>query len=175
MNDATTSLPLRSWAALLSMAALTAPVWASEGRNMPQRVLPAYQQECAACHVAYPPGVLPGVSWQRIMNGLQHHYGTDASLDEASVKQINAWLQANAGTYKRVERTPPPEDRITRSPWFERKHRNLDAAVWKTPSIKSAANCAACHSGADQGRFDDDNLRWPVGLDARYRRYWNND
>lgn len=175
MNDTRPILRWRTWAAALTVVALATPALASEGRNMPQRVLPVYLQECAACHVAYPPGLLPSVSWQRIMGGLQHHYGTDASLDEVSVKQISAWLQANAGTYKRVERTPPPDDRITRSPWFERKHRGLDAAAWKTPSIKSAANCAACHSGAEQGRFDDDNLRWPAGLDTRYRRYWNND
>jgi len=139
---------------------------------MPRNVPQAYTQECAACHTAYPPGMLPARSWQRIMSGLDKHYGTDASLDAATVSQLSQWLQTHAGTYKRVNEEPP-QDRITRSAWFERKHRNIDAAVWKHASVKSAANCAACHTGASQGLFDDDNLRFPPGLDARLRRGWN--
>ena len=47
-------------------------------------LLPKYQQECAACHVAYPPGMLPKTSWQHLMDNLPRHYGTDASLDPAT-------------------------------------------------------------------------------------------
>ena len=144
---------------------------ADSDRMMPRQVLPAYTQECAACHTAYPPGMLPAPSWQRIMGGLQDHYGTDASLDPATVKQLSVWLQTHAGTYKRV-REAPPDDRITRSAWFVRKHDDIAPAVWKLPSVKSAANCAACHSRAAQGDFDADNLTMPAGLDARMRRAW---
>ena len=50
-------------------------------------VPPTYQQtECASCHLAYPAGLLPAASWQRLMNNLPRHFGTDASLDPASVK-----------------------------------------------------------------------------------------
>lgn len=145
---------------------------ADGGRLMPLKVPPAYTQECGACHTAYPPGLLPAASWQRLMGGLDRHYGTDASLDAQTVQQLHAWLQAHAGTYKRVAEEPP-QDRITRSAWFERKHRKVEPAVWTLPSVKSAANCAACHGGADQGRFDDDELRLPEGLNARQRRAWN--
>jgi mono/diheme cytochrome c family protein len=165
--------------ALLTRALLAAslgliPVGAAladGGRAMPINVPPAYTQECASCHAAYPPGMLPARSWQRVMNGLDQHYGTDASLDAATVQQLRAWLQAHAGTYKRVSEEPP-QDRITRSAWFERKHRKVEPAVWRLPSVKSAANCAACHTGADQGRFDDDNLRIPDGLTLRQRWAW---
>jgi mono/diheme cytochrome c family protein len=145
---------------------------ADGGRLLPRDMPAAYTAECAACHTAYPPAMLPSRSWQRIMTGLDQHYGTDASLDAATVKQLGNWLQAHAGTYKRVAEEPP-QDRITRSAWFERKHRQVEPAVWKLASVKSAANCAACHTGADQGRYDDDNLKFPAGLDARYRRAWN--
>ena len=93
-------------------------------------------------------------------------------LDATTVQQLNRWLVAHAGTYKRVAEEPA-QDRITRSAWFERKHRKIEPAVWKHVSVKSAANCAACHTGADQGDYDDDKLRFPAGLDARYRRAWN--
>lgn len=123
-------------------------------------LLPLYQQECAACHIAYPPGMLPAASWQRLMNNLPRHYGTDASLDPEAVKQLTAWLTAHAGTYKRV-REEPPEDRITRSAWFIRKHDEVSAATWKLPAVKSAANCAACHTRADQGDFNERYIRIP--------------
>jgi len=158
-------------AAGLGLAMLSA-AQADGGRLLPRDMPAAYTAECAACHTAYPPGMLPARSWQRIMTGLDKHYGTDASLDDATVKQLSSWLQANAGTYKRVAEAPP-QDRITRSAWFERKHREIEPAVWKHASVKSAANCAACHTGADKGNYDDDNLKFPAGLDARYRRAWN--
>ena len=145
---------------------------ADSGRMLPRDMPAAYNAECAACHTAYPPGMLPARSWQRIMTGLDKHYGTDASLDVATVQQLSAWLQTRAGTYKRVAEEPP-QDRITRSAWFERKHRKIEPAVWKHTSVKSAANCAACHTGADKGDYDDDNLRFPAGLDTRYRRAWS--
>lgn len=138
---------------------------------MPRVVPQAYTQECAACHTAYAPGMLPAASWKRIMSGLDKHYGTDASLDMATVQQLSGWLQAHAGTYKRVTQAPP-EDRITRSAWFQRKHREIEPSVWSLPSVKSAANCAACHGGADQGRFDDNERRMPAGLTARQQRAW---
>lgn len=140
----------------------------------PQRVapLPKYQQECAACHLAYPPGMLPAASWKRLMGSLSTHYGTDASLDEASVREISGWLQTHAGTYKRVSEEPPPQDRITRSPWFVRKHSEVDAQVWKQAAVKSASNCAACHSAADKGSFRESEIQFPQGLDARFRRNW---
>ena len=159
----------------LAWAALAAgPAGADGGRGLPLNTPKAYTEECAACHVAYPPGLLPARSWQRLMGTLDRHYGTDASLDPATVNQLAGWLQANAGTYKRV-REEPPEDRLTRSAWFERKHRGVDAAVWRLPSVKSAANCAACHSGAERGQYDDDNLRFPAGLTAAQRSRWHDD
>ena len=162
----------RILAALLPALAASPAVLADGGRLMPRNAPPAYAQECAACHTAYAPGLLPARSWQRVMAGLDKHYGTDASLDAATAAQIGAWLQANAGTYKRV-REEPPQDRITKADWFQRKHREIDASVWKLASVKSAANCGACHGGADQGDFDDDRLKLPAGLDARLRRPWN--
>lgn len=161
--------------AVLSLCVAQWPLAQADSKNLqPRQMLKSYQQECAACHLAYPPGLLPARSWNRVMTGLDKHYGTDASLDEATVKQIGQWLQANAGTYKRVNEEPP-QDRITRSAWFERKHRKIEPAVWKHASVKTAANCAACHTQAEQGNFDDDNLRFPTGLDARYRKAWQDD
>lgn len=125
-------------------------------------VLPKYQQECAACHIAYPPGMLPAASWRHLMGSLQKHYGTDASLDEASLREIGGWLQTHAGTYKRVSEAPP-QDRITASAWFLRKHNEREVApeVWKRAAVGSASNCAACHTQAAHGRFNERDIKIP--------------
>lgn len=157
--------------AALGLAALSA-AQAGDHHLLPAGMPAAYPQECGSCHAAYPPGMLPAASWQRIMAGLGQHYGTDASTDAATARQLDAWLQAHAGTYKRVA-AAPPQDRITRSAWFERKHRKIDPGVWQHPGVKSAANCAACHAGAERGDYDDDSLQVPAGLDARHLRAWH--
>jgi mono/diheme cytochrome c family protein len=124
--------------------------------------LPKYQQECAACHIAFSPGMLPAASWQHLMSTLDKHFSADASLDPASVQEISSWLKANAGTYKRVGEVPA-QDRITKSAWFLRKHRDgeVPAAVWKRAAVGSPSNCAACHPKAEQGNFNEHEVRIP--------------
>ena len=124
--------------------------------------LPKYTQECTACHMAYPPGMLPSASWHRIMGNLRKHYGTDASLDAASLQEINAWLQTHAGTHKRVSEAPP-QDRITKTPWFLKEHspREIPSEVWKRPAVGSASNCAACHTNATKGSFNEHEIKIP--------------
>lgn len=161
---ARTPLPLRHFllgaaAALGFVAAATADD-DTPGRRTP--LLPKYRQECAACHMAYPPGMLPAASWQRLMADLPRHFGTDASLDPAAVKELDAWLRTHAGSDRKVHRdTAPPQDRITRSSWFVREHDEVAPGTWKLPAVKSASNCAACHRSADQGVFDEHDIRIP--------------
>ena len=150
-------------ALLLATGAVTAAQADDHGRQGPSvPPSPNYLQECAACHIAYPVGMLPAASWHHLMGTLNKHYGTDASLDATSQREISDWLKANAGTYKRVSEAPP-QDRITQSAWFLRKHRDgeVPAGVWKRASVGSPANCAACHPQAAQGRFSERDIRIP--------------
>ena len=129
---------------------------------VPAASLSKYQQECASCHMAYPPGLLPAASWQNLMANLNKHFGTDASLASNDANQIGNWLAANAGTYKRVSGMPA-ENRISKSDWFLRKHRagEVPANVWSRASVRSASNCNACHSGAEQGNFNEHQVKIP--------------
>lgn len=158
MADSLRSRLYKACFGLLAAAGVAHTALADGGPMVP--LLPKYQQECAACHVAYPPGMLPAASWQRVMGSLKNHYGTDASLDAATVRDLSVWLGTHAGTYKRVKEEPP-QDRITRSAWFIRKHDEVAPATWKLPAVKSAANCAACHTRADQGEFNERDIRIP--------------
>ena len=144
--------------------ALSAQAFAGEGkgdRNMlPTTMLPRYQTECASCHIAYSPGMLARQSWINLMQGLESHYGADASLDAQSIKEISVWLVSHASTYKRVDPSPL-DNRITESAWFVRKHRKIQPEVWLRPAIKSASNCAACHIQAEQGDYRERNISIP--------------
>lgn len=122
--------------------------------------LPLYKTECAACHIAYPAGLLPAASWQAIMTGLSKHFGVDASLDAASAQQISTWLVAHAGTGRRVS-DAPPDNRISKSRWFVRQHDEVSASVFKRASVGSAANCGACHGHAADGDFNEHQVRIP--------------
>jgi mono/diheme cytochrome c family protein len=53
--------------------------------------------------------------------------------------------------------------RITRSNWFVHEHDEIPAATFKSPAVRSAANCSACHTGADRGDFDEHSIRMPQG------------
>ena len=153
---------MKTFTTLLATALLGAASFARADDHGPRvPPLPAYVQECGACHVAYPAGLLGAGSWQRQMANLPKHYGTDASLDAATTRQLADWLQANAGSGKRVQ-AAPPEDRITRSAWFQREHDEVSAAAWKRPSIKSAANCAACHTKAADGSYREREIKIPA-------------
>jgi hypothetical protein len=155
MRTALKTLPL------LALVAIAAPFARADDhgrRAIP--LLPKYAQECSSCHIAYPPGALPNASWHRLLQNLPRHFGTDASVDAATLKEITAWVDANPQAWKRVGETPP-EDRITRSAWFQRKHHEVEPATWKRAAVKSPANCAACHPNAEQGDFNEHRVRIP--------------
>lgn len=140
------------------------------GDSMPRLTHKNWQQECGSCHIAYSPALLPRASWRRLMAGLDRHFGDNASLDPATQADILKFLEANAadsGTSpmgRRVMQGMDAKDaplRLTETRWFVHKHDEVPRATWSRKSVGSAANCAACHPKAEQGRFDDDSVRIP--------------
>jgi len=139
------------------------------GRDVALADNPLYQQECGACHFAYQPGLLPARSWQRVMAGLEDHFGDNAELDAADTAAIVEWLQANAADTSDYHRSrsfaasiPASEAplRVTATRYFERKHDELPARlVSGNPEVGSFSACQACHSNADQGRFNEHEVR----------------
>jgi cytochrome c553 len=124
-----------------------------------------WQQECSACHIAYPPRLLSAASWNAVMDGLGSHFGTDASLDAAATQTIRAFLVQNAGRDSR-SRADKPLLRITETPWFVHEHsEELPPGIFKSAAVKSASNCAACHTRAAQGSFSEHEIRLPRGAE----------
>jgi hypothetical protein len=147
-------------AATLSLGAATAVV--ADDDDDDRRFIvshPAWKAECGACHVAYPPQLLPARSWRALMSGLDNHFGTDASLDSQTAADIRAFLERNAGYDRRS--AAPPLLRITETPWFVHEHAEVPARVWRGRKAVSRANCAACHRDAERGNYGEDNLFIP--------------
>ena len=149
---------------LLALAGATLPAGlAMAGDHVYTVGDPAYQAECASCHIAYPPQLLPARSWRALMSGLDKHFGTDASVDAQSAAAISAFLERNAGRKRasKYSSSAEPVLRITETRWFEHEHDEVPARTWKNPKVKSAANCTACHAGADKGNFSEHGIRLP--------------
>ena len=152
--------------ALLSVAALGVQAqgkYNGEDRGrpvQPAQVNAKWQQECAGCHLAFPPGLLPAASWRKMMSELDKHFGADASLSPQDSTEITDFLVKNASNRWSAATAPL---RITESAWFKAKHSSgeIAPAVWKRPSIKSPSNCMACHAGADKGDFDEHSIKIP--------------
>ncbi len=122
---------------------------------------PAWKAECGACHVAYPPALLPAASWQRLMGGLERHFGENAALDPATAKALTAFLVSGASdrTVRKGGETAPL--RITETRWFQRQHDEIAPATWKRSKVGGPANCSACHPGAEEGDFNEHRVRIP--------------
>ena len=129
----------------VALVALAPAAMAESRLSVPQN--DRWKAECGSCHIAYPPQLLPAQSWQRLMSGLDRHFGTDASLDAATAAEIGAFLQKHGG--RRADETL----RITETNWFAREHRKVSA--------KNAASCESCHTTAAQGDFRERNIRLP--------------
>lgn len=120
-----------------------------------------YETECGACHLAYPPGLLPAASWRKVLGGLDSHFGENAELGGTERARIEAWLVGNAaesGSNRKSSKIlrslgGAAPLRITEVPYIRRKHHELKASVFERPSVGSRSNCNACHSGAAEGNF----------------------
>lgn len=129
-----------------------------------------WREECGSCHGVFHPSLLPARSWQKMMAEQDLHFGSDLGLDETTTSAVLAFLVANAAeaqateaAYKIGHSIPPDTtpQRITETPYWIRKHRDISAADWANPLVKSKANCAACHSDADAGTFEDGAMQVP--------------
>jgi mono/diheme cytochrome c family protein len=129
---------------------------------------PLYKKECGDCHTAFHPSLLPSDSWKKVMGDLSDHFGEDATLDEPKLGDIAAYLIANgaetwdteaANRFRRVSAEDPR--RITATRYWKRKHKDIAPAVFAQKNVGGKANCGACHTDADTGRFDDQAIKIP--------------
>lgn len=126
------------------------------------------RKECGDCHMVFPPSRLTKAGWHKIMTTLDSHFGEDASLDDATVQHIDAYLASKALDAKGGIRTEMRLKawakkgivdplRITETPEWKRHH--TQKALYKKMSAEvgytRGANCVACHKGAERGHYEE--------------------
>lgn len=140
------------------------------GAKLPDNEL--WRKECKVCHVPFYPALLPGRSWEKIMAGQNEHFepNNDLEMDPQTVQAVLKFLVDNAADHHRTEAAfkidhsiPKTETplRITETPYWISKHREISDTVWKSPLIKRKSNCAACHTDANAGTFEDAAMHIP--------------
>lgn len=131
---------------------------------------PVYQAECGACHFAYQPEFLPESSWMRLLSSLDDHFGESVELGADSQKTITDYLKFNSADHSTTKRAGRIMQgignqvplRITQTPYIIKQHHDISPNVLKRKSIGSLSNCIACHTTAEDGIYDDDNVKIPL-------------
>ena len=132
---------------------------------------PQYLEECGSCHFAYQPGLLPARSWTKMMASLDDHFGENAELPAEDAKMIERYLLENAADHSNYKRSMrimnslhPAEAplRISETPYFIKKHDELSRKmVQDNPQVGSFSKCGACHTQADKGSFEENEIQIP--------------
>ena len=130
----------------------------ADGGRLSVPANPKWKTECGSCHVAYPPQLLTGENWQRLMGGLDKHFGANAALDAKENKEILEFLQQYAGS---GDKRSAASLRISDTSWFTREHRKVSNKIWS--EVKSRSNCTACHVNAERGDWSERGIRMPGG------------
>lgn len=132
---------------------------------------PVYQEECGSCHMVYPPGLLPAVSWQKVMSGLEDHFGDNAELDVETQQAITSFLVSNSAEksdFRRSRRFASATVssnivmRITEMPYFKHEHDEIpQRLVAGNKKVNSFSHCNACHRKAEQASFSESDINIP--------------
>jgi hypothetical protein len=151
----------------------TLPATADEngaGRGIMAATDKQYAEECGACHFAYPPGLLPARSWEKLLSNLGDHFGENAELGADAVQSLTAYLTKNAADKvrnrlsARIAKSAAGSTplRITELSYFKRAHSEVPQRLVKdNPEVKSFSKCQVCHTRAAQGSFSENEINIP--------------
>ena len=126
-----------------------------------------YDEECGSCHLAYPPGLLPAKSWQRLLLGLEDHFGENAELGSEEIGHLTNYLLRNSleketsPIISKLSKNVPvePPIRISELPQFHKEHessvRQLGGA---SLPVGFFSPCEDCHKEAASGIFNKEKI-----------------
>jgi cytochrome b len=163
----------QTWNTKLETGMLDEPHVKFVGKQLPDHK--QWRDECGSCHAVFYPSLLPTRSWEKMMAEQDKHFGTDLGLDAATVQSVLKFLTDNSGDKHlteagfKIERSVPKNAtplRITETPYWVKKHHEIAPSDWANPLVKSKNNCAACHTDADNGSFEDGAMQIPASPKA---------
>ena len=132
----------------------------------------AFFEKCSKCHKHYPPFMLPQASWEKMIEGLDNHFGeriTENNItksEQISIKEYLISHSAEYSTHKLAYKTLVSlgEMRplsITKSPYWRKSHAHLPPELFKSTVVKDKSNCFACHKNFEYGIFDNRFIHLP--------------
>ncbi len=132
----------------------------------------AFYEKCGQCHKHYPAFMLPLASWEKMMDGLENHFGEKISENNISIseqKSIRAYLiqnSAETSTHKLAFKTLKSLGdmrplSITKSSYWRHSHHQIKPSVFTQPSVKNKSNCFACHRYFENGIFENRFIHMP--------------
>ena len=132
---------------------------------------PLFYKECISCHTLYPPYLLPRESLVKMMENLEDHFGEDASLDGEDTTSIKEYLAKNSAesstkesAFKILSSMYSNESMaITKTPYWKRRHSEIDKSVFESKKVAARSNCKACHKNIEQGLLNDKEIKIPQG------------
>ncbi len=117
-------------------------------------VAPTIAHECTECHMLYPPNLTNQKTQLEILKNLSNHYGTDASLDDATLVAItketidlapqNSQFRFDKDTFLQNNQS------LTTTAKWKHDHEELGDMWFEENKIKKT-NCKECHSGIENG------------------------
>ena len=154
---------------LISAVLLSSVVFAQSGVKPVDNEL--YLKECGSCHFAFQAGLLPERSWVKMMNNLENHFNTDATLAKEDYNTILTYLKENSSEkameYKRSRkitnsiRANETPLKITDVSYFIRKHNEIPTRMITQKEVGTLSNCMACHTTADKGIYSERAIKIP--------------
>ena len=104
-----------------------------------------YLENCATCHIALPPAVLPTQTWKNILEDSQHYGAQLQPLIDPPRVLVWKYLQTFSRPQRKDEETPY---RVNNSRYFKALHPKV-----KLPRPVQINSCVSCHPGAGEYNF----------------------
>ncbi len=104
-----------------------------------------YLENCARCHIALPPAVLPTQTWQQVLQDSQHYGVALPPIVDPPRLLVWNYLQNFSRSGAKEEETPY---RVDDSRYFKALHPKV-----KLPRPVNITSCISCHPSAAQYNF----------------------
>jgi hypothetical protein len=112
-----------------------------------------YLENCASCHIAIPPEVLPSETWRRLLLEPQEHYGQKLEpMIGPSLIVMWDYLQTFSRPHQEKESIPY---RVAESRFFKALHPRV-----KFPQPAKIGSCVTCHPGVPQFNYRSLTAEW---------------
>ncbi|WP_242041711.1 diheme cytochrome c [Alkalinema sp. FACHB-956] len=104
-----------------------------------------YLENCASCHIAIPPAVMPTQTWQVLIQDPQHYGVVIDPLRDPNRRIVWNYLKAYSRPTSDDEKTPY---RMQDSRYFKALHPRVNL-----PKKVNLGSCVTCHPGVNQFNF----------------------